>query len=292
MTNDLIAIVTPIGNELAYLQEMYENLSKVHWHLWITVVDSFCQDGSDIAMLELAKSDSRIIVLHIGKGTGVANAYIRGVQHAITLDATKIIEVDVGHPVDLIPQFVKLLDQVPVVMGTRFNGGQFVNVFWRRKLLSKLGTAMAHFVLHLPFSDCTSGLQGFTNRVAIAMPFDKFQSTGHFYQTEFKFYCQYLPFIEVPFTYIGTKSSVKVSTIKESLCILFRLFRQSNDMILSGDYTPMSDDRKELLISIKEDLRRLSGNEIHIISYHLQSVLHRVFVQLIHLIEMETTKDE
>jgi len=285
--NDKIAIITPVGNENQSIMTMYKKLLKVHWHLWITVIDSFCQDGSDVKLLQLAKHDPRIIILHIGKGTGVANAYISGIQHAIKLDATKIIEVDIGHPVELIPHFTKLLDRVPLVVGTRFEGGKFINVSLKRKILSKGGTILARFILQLPFSDCTSGLQGFTNRVAKDIPFDQFQSTGHFYQTEFKFYCQYLPFVEVPFTYIGTKSSVKTSAVKESLRILFRLAKQSVRTILSGDYTPMSNNREELLVLIRDDLQRLVGNEKHIISYHLESILHRILARLIYLIEMD-----
>lgn len=293
MNNDIIAIITPIGNEIESIHTMYEELQKVNWHLWIVVVDSFCKDGSDYALRKLAKQDPRIVVLHIGKGTGVAKAYIRGIQQAIQLGATKIIEVDVGHPVDLLPKFVEALDQFPLVVGTRLaEGGRFVNVKFRRKLLSKLGTTLSHALLELPFSDCTSGLQGFSCQVAKAIPFDKFQSTGHFYQTEFKFYCQRLPFKEIPFTYIGTESSVKISAIKESLRILSRLSKQSNDTILHGNFMPMSDEYEELLILIKEDLQQLVGSESHIVSYHLRYVLNRILVRSIYLIEKKIFKNE
>lgn len=286
MKNDLIAIVTPIGNELESIMPMYQELQKISWHLWITVIDSFCQDGSDTVLRELSKHNPRIVVLHIGSGTGVARAYIRGVQRALELNATKIVEVDVGHPVNLIPEFIEALDQFPLVTGTRLKrGGGFINVKLRRRLLSKWGTALSHLMLQLPFSDCTSGLQGFSRQVAESMPFDQFQSTGHFYQTEFKFYCQSLPFMEIPFIYVGTESSVKTSAIRESLCILFRLSRQHRSTILKGDYTPMPNEREELLMSIKKDLQRLVGNETHIVSYHLQCVLHRVLVRVIRLIE-------
>lgn len=287
MKNDLVAIVTPIGNEKNSICEMYEALQKVHWHLWITVIDSFCQDGSDAILQNLARQDKRIVILQIGKGTGVAHAYIEGIQQALKLGATKMIEVDVGHPIDLIPKFVESLNQVPLVVGTRVNGGAFINVPFRRKLLSKLGTAMAHMVLQLPFSDCTSGLQGFTRQVAEMIPFNQFQSTGHFYQTEFKFYCRFLPFIEIPFGYMGTQSSIKTSAIKESLYILFRLSKRPNYNVQLEDYTPISNDRTELLRSIQDDLQRLAGNESQIISYHLRHILHRIFIRTIQLIEQE-----
>jgi len=287
MKNDVIAIITPVGNEIQSIDTMYQELQKIHWHLWITIIDSFCRDSSDVVLRELAKLDSRIVVLHTGRSTGVARAYIHGVKHAVKLNATKIIEFDIGHPVDLIPRFVECLDKFPLVVGTRFNGGEFVNVPFYRRVLSKLGTILSHVVLQLPFSDCTSGLQGFTNKVAEAMPFDQFKSTGHFYQTEFKFYCQFLPFMEIPFSYIGTESSIKISAVKESLDILFYLFKQSDRSILSGDYTPMSSDKKELLISIKNDLKHLVNNETYMIGYHLCNTLHRLLVRTIHLIDNE-----
>ncbi len=290
MKNDLIAIVTPVANEQESILIMYKELQKVNWHLWIPVVDSFCTDGSDVELMKLAERDPRIFVLHIGKGTGVAKAYIRGVQRALELNATKIIEVDVGHPVNLIPKFIEALDQLPLVVGTRLGkGGKFVNVTLRRRLLSKYGTTLSHMILQLPFSDCTSGLQGFSRQVAEAIPFDRFLSTGHFYQTEFKFYCKLLPFREIPFTYISTKSSIKTSSIKESLCILWRLFRQSRYTVLLGDYTPVENEREKLLISIKKDLELLVGNESHVVSYHLQHILHRVLVRSIKFIENEVS---
>ena len=188
MNHDIIAIVTPIGNEAATIDKTYKELMKVNWNFWITIIDSFCKDGSDIILKKLAQNDKRIIVLDIGRGNGVAKAYIEGIKHAIKINATKIIETDIGHPIYLIPEFIKYLDEVPFVVGTRFNGGKFINVPFKRKLLSKLGTMISHLVLQLPFSDCTSGFQGFTKEIAESIPFDKFKSTGHFYQTEFKFY--------------------------------------------------------------------------------------------------------
>lgn len=295
MKDDLIAIITPVGNEIEYLTEMYEQLMvrvfsdyvascgyPTKW-LWIPVIDSYCTDGSDELLYRLAKTDERIMTINIGKCGGVARAYIAGIKHAISLGANKIIEVDVGHPVELIPDFISLLDQYPIVMGTR---NKFINVPWKRRILSKLGTIASHLVLHLPYSDCTSGLQGFTSKVAKAMPLDSFLSTGHFYQTEFKFYCQFLPFAEVPFTYIGNNSSIKTSAITESVKILLKLSRQSY-RALQGDYTPMSNDTYELMSLIREDIHRLIGREMFICGPVIQDILHRLLVRIEGLLDKE-----
>jgi len=291
MKNNIIAIVTPVGNEIESIEVMYDKLCETRpdtWHRWITVIDSSCQDGSEAILRKLAQYDSRIIVLHIGQSAGLAAAYIRGIQHAIKLNAAKIIEVDVGHPVHLIEKFVEALNNFPLVVGTRVKGGKFINVPLRRRLLSKIGTLLSHLVLQLPFTDCTSGLQGFTRQVAKAIPFEQFQSTGHFYQTEFKFYCQSLPFMEIPFIYVGTKSSIKILAIKESLYVLFYLLKQRRYLLLPGNYTPISDNNIELLTSIQQDLKQLIGNEKYIISHcKLQLVVNRIIARLVQLIEKE-----
>jgi hypothetical protein len=192
--------------------------------VWIVVVDSFCRDGTDDYLR--AKHDPFIKVHDIGKGCGVGVAYRRGIKHALSLGADHIIEVDVGHPVDKIPEFQYWLHQVPVVMGNRYakNGG-FIDTPLKRRFISKIGTWIAQLFLGLPYSDCTSGFQGFHSQVARNLP-DRFMSSGHFYQTEFKYYCKRIPFHEIGFVYVGNTSSISRKAIWESIRTLFSLRRR------------------------------------------------------------------
>lgn len=221
-------IITPIGNEIHNIPAMYEQIKSLNDAelVWLVVYNDYCTDGTDRYLLQL--NEPFIKVLNMGANLGVAQAYLYGIREAITMHPQKIIEVDVGHPVDKIPEFQKLLDKVPVVMGKRT---VFVDTLFKRRLLSWIGNKVSKLYLGLPFSDCTSGFQGFTLKVAKNLPLNQFFSSGHFYQTEFKFYCQLLPFAEVPFTYTGGKSSLKMTSIWESIVILFKLPRFLNRLI-------------------------------------------------------------
>src|SRR5690606_5703083 len=115
----------------------------------------------------------------------------------------KIIEMDVGHPINAINEIEVRLDHNDVVFASRFMpGGKFLTgVPFKRSLLSKLGTIASKIFLQLPFSDCTSGLQGFNKNVLQEIPLDSFISKGHIYQTEMKYYCRYLRYEEIPINY-------------------------------------------------------------------------------------------
>jgi hypothetical protein len=215
-----IAIVTPIGNEINEIENFYLSLKPIlreNNATWITVFDNYCQDGTDV-WLEDNKEDN-IVITYNNKYKGLAGAYIHGNLIAIEKGFDKIIEVDIGHPIGLIGKFSDLLNKYPVVMGTRSSNDS--SLF--RKLISMFGTLLSHIILRLPYTDCTSGMQGFTSGVAKQIPWGKLRSTGHFYQTEFKFYCKNIPFCEVLFDYHGGASSLKFKAIIESLIILFQL---------------------------------------------------------------------
>lgn len=217
-----IAIVTPVGNEINNIGPFYDQITQIldQDSIWIPVFDNYCTDGTYEWLIN--KKHPSVKDIHIGKKQGLAKVYISGNKEAITIGAEKIIEVDIGHPVDLIPTIAKTLDLAPLVMGTRYGKGS-MNQPFHRKLVSLGGTLLSKIVLGLPFSDCTSGLQGFTIDVAKKIDWDGFLSHGHFYQTEFKYYCKNIPYVEIPFDYSGGESSLKIKEVMKSIALLFEL---------------------------------------------------------------------
>jgi len=220
--NNKVAIITPVGNEIDNISDFYKKMIKVMKpnYFWVLVFDSYCTDGTYDWML--SHRSENIHPINIGRGKGVANAYIEGYKYALNLDAEKLIEVDVGHPVELISKFEEALDRVSTVFGTRYHGGK-MNQSLFRKIVSIGGTLLAKIILKLPYSDCTSGLQGARSEVIEKMDLDNFISKGHFYQTEFKYYCKNLSYEEVPFVYNGAKSSLKKSEVIKSFILLIKL---------------------------------------------------------------------
>jgi hypothetical protein len=217
-------VVTPVGNEIVALPAFYERMKKCiepRDCVWIVVFDDFCKDGSYNWMTEHKLEN--IVIKHMGSVGGLARSYIFGNRTAIDMGANKIMELDIGHPIEVIPTFFSLLDKYPLVVGSRNNLWTSKNKPFSRKVISCCGNILSKIILNLPFSDCTSGLQAFTRELAIRLPWTTFLSTGYFYQTEFKNYCSKMPFFEVPFYYEGGEGKIKTEQILESLNLLFKL---------------------------------------------------------------------
>ena len=220
-----VAIITPIGNEIDEISSFYNRvqLELKDGYVWILVFDSFCKDGTyEWTLNNVAKN---VVIIHIGQSQGLAKAYLEGYKHALRLGCEKAIEVDIGHPIELLGRFVEALDKKPAVYGTRYQGGS-MNQKFSRKFISIGGTILSKIVLRLPYSDCTSGLQGVRAEVLKKMDLDNFLSKGHFYQTEFKYYCKHIPFEEIPFSYTGNQSSIKLKDVIKSLILLFKMLRR------------------------------------------------------------------
>lgn len=258
------AIITPVGNEkVEDLVAMYQDVRTIGDCRWIVVVDEstnrLCRDY----LLEIQNQDTSIdCVCDTGRKRGVAGAYVAGNRRAIELVADKIIEVDVGHPVRLVPKILRLLDEYPVVFGTRMaKAGGDSRASWYRKLISRLGTIMSRNILGMKFTDCTSGFQGYRLQVAQLMPFDDFVSTGHFYQTEFKYYCRSLGFAEIPFIYNGGRTSLRAKAILKAFLQFVKLLIKHDESNCITMPIDLPVEETELLTSIKEDVNYFIGKE-------------------------------
>ena len=223
------AIVTPVGNEAksieSFCQSLYDDVFQVipNKVVWIPVIDDYSTDGTLEILQRLADGNSRIVLRHIGKGRGIAAAYLSGFQEAVYRGFDNVIEMDVGHPTHLVPLMLACLASNPVVWGTRRNGGESINTSIFRRALSWSGTFLSHRLLGLTMSDCTSGFEGFQAAVVERIVAHDFLSSGHMFQTEVKRLCANLSFQEIPFVYSGGESSLRWKSIVEAVSVLFRL---------------------------------------------------------------------
>ena len=221
-----VAIITPVGNEIDCIEKFYNEMLKElkMGYIWVIICDDYCKDKTYEWLI--SRKNNQVHVIHIGKAQGIAKAYLEGYKYALEIGAEKAIEVDVGHPVELLNSFVEALDRVSVVFGTRYGKGEMHQSLSRR-IISICGTILSKTILRLPFSDCTSGLQGVRSEILKKMDLDNFLSKGHFYQTEFKYYCKNLQFEEIPFSYTGNQSSIKIKDILKSVLLLFKMLDRS-----------------------------------------------------------------
>jgi glycosyltransferase involved in cell wall biosynthesis len=104
-----LTIVVPVFNEEAYLAPLVERLARGLEGLELTWSALFVDDGSTDATLErlraLAAGDARISALALSRNFGKEAALAAGLRRAKG-DAVVLMDADLQHPPEAIPQFV------------------------------------------------------------------------------------------------------------------------------------------------------------------------------------------
>ena len=226
---DKTVIVMPVANEEETMEGILSRIMELPYdNLYVyPVIDSYSKDRTEEIIRNMEKKYDRIKLIFYAESRGVITCYLHGFKMALADGALRVIEMDGGgsHRPEEIPQFIEKLDEgYDCVWGSRFiDGGGIKNQPLYRRILSSGGTVLSNLVLGTKLKDMTSGFEGFQRKILEDMNLDAFLSRGHMYQTEMRYYCRKLNTVEVPITYVGSKSSIKFKSVTEALRLLFRL---------------------------------------------------------------------
>lgn len=222
-------IVMPVANEEETMQGLLEEILALPYdNLYIyPVIDDYSKDNTEKIIRDMEAVTDKVKCIYYKDSKGVITCYLEGFRQALLDGAEYILEMDGGgsHLPAEIPQFIEKLEKgYDCVWGSRYiEGGDVSNHPLYRRILSSGGTVLANLVLGTTLQDMTSGFEGFQREILEKMDLDAFLSKGHMYQTEMRYYCRKLHTVEVPIHYTGSSSSLKFKSVKEALCILFRL---------------------------------------------------------------------
>lgn len=227
-------IVMPVANEEATMGQILDEILNLPYNnLYIyPVIDSYSRDRTEEIIREKEKKNNKVKCIFHEKSDGVVSCYLEGFKRALADGAELILEMDGGgsHLPSEIPVFLEMLNKgYDCVWGSRFiEGGSMREQPLYRRILSQGGTILANLVLGTKLKDMTSGFEGFQRGILEDMDLDAFLSKGHMYQTEMRYYCRNKHTLEVPIHYVGTASSLKTSSVREALRLLFRLKKNEN----------------------------------------------------------------
>jgi len=245
--NQKTFVVMPVGNEEETIANTLARILELEIEdLLVTpVIDDYSQDNTRKIIEDFEKQyPGKIKLLYNKNAMGTIPAYFYGFRYALKNGAKYIIEMDAGnsHLPEQIPGFIEKLEEgYDCVFGSRFiKGGKFIDHPYHRIFISWLGTKIANLYLGTKLKDMTSGFEAFRADVLERFDFDAFLSTGHFYQTEMRYYCKGFKTIEVPIHYIGSKSRFSPNTLLNALKELFKVKKNYYDNILPK----LKEDRK------------------------------------------------
>ena len=240
MPEERALVIVPTYNEAENLPLVVPRILEQDKRIEVLVVDDNSPDGTGRMADEMAADDPRVHVLHREGKLGLGTAYLTGFKWALERDYEFIFEMDAdgSHDAKHLPEFLAAIQDVDLVLGSRYLKGRVTVVNWpmSRLLLSYCANIYARVVTGHRLYDATGGFKCFRRRVLEAIDLDEVHSNGYSFQIEMSFRAWRKGFriVEIPIVFVdrveGT-SKMSGGIVREAVWMVWllrlkRLFRR------------------------------------------------------------------
>lgn len=172
-----IALISPVFNEVNTLREFYLALTQTLNSLGdeiecsLIFVDDGSIDGCVEVLANIAEQDPSTSVIFFSRNFGKEAATTAGLRYAVDVDAAIVLDSDLEHPPEVIPQMIALwIDGAEVVCAVR-NSWQDQSMI--RRLGSRLFNGAMRWVSDVPMLQDSTDFRLYDSRVL-----KNFQSIG------------------------------------------------------------------------------------------------------------------
>ena len=180
-------IIIPTYNESQNVTELSKAILTQYPQVELLFIDDNSPDKTGDMLDEIAGKEARVHVLHRSGKLGLGTAYITGFKWALERDYEYIFEMDAdfSHRPEYIADFLKLIQEADLVLGSRYTCGvNVVNWSLSRILISLAGTLYVKLLTGMPVTDATGGFKCFRRCVLEALDLDNVKSNGYSFQVE------------------------------------------------------------------------------------------------------------
>jgi dolichol-phosphate mannosyltransferase len=224
-------VLIPTYNERENIIPLVKTILDLAEPVDVLVIDDASPDGTAQAIDDQFRGQPRVQLLRRPKKLGLGTAYSAGFRHAIDqgYDAAIKMDADFSHNPAHIPEIIRTSKTADVVIGSRYvPGGATQNWNWFRIFISRVANLMAHMVLSLQPSDCTSGFRLYQNRALQELDFETVMAEGYSYLMEILFRAakRNLRVAETPIIFVerrAGKSKISRAEILKAIQTIFRL---------------------------------------------------------------------
>jgi len=231
-----ILILIATYNERENLEPLVQRIFEAAPEVSILVVDDNSPDGTGEVADHLAKKFAAANVIHREGKLGYGTALLSGLRWAEQngYDAVVTMDADFSHAPIVLPEMIRMGEEHPVVLGSRYiPGGHTVNWSLRRRLLSWGGNLFARLMLGIPAHDLTTGFRFLQLDAVRTAHLEKVTARGYGFliETIYRIYKSGIHPAETPITFVDRKagaSKMSRSIVVEALLLVVKLWYEKN----------------------------------------------------------------
>ena len=158
-----ILVFTATFNELDNIKELVSSIKKQPSDPDILIIDDNSPDGTSEEIKKLQNSFKNLFLIKRSGKLGLDSAHKEAYEFALknNYDLLITMDADLSHDPNEIGNFIKNLDEYPVVLGSRYISGGQCLMTGRRLIFSKYGNLIIKFVFQVDCSEFTTSYRGF-----------------------------------------------------------------------------------------------------------------------------------
>ena len=158
-----ILVFTATFNELDNIKELVSSIKKQPSDPDILIIDDNSPDGTSEEIKKLQNSFKNLFLIKRNGKLGLDSAHKEAYEFALknNYDLLITMDADLSHDPNELDNFIKNLDEYPVVLGSRYISGGQCLMTGRRLIFSKYGNLIIKFVFQVDCSEFTTSYRGF-----------------------------------------------------------------------------------------------------------------------------------
>ena len=225
-------VIVPTYNERENIRPLIDSVLSKDTRIDMLIVDDGSPDGTGAIVDEISAANSRVFALHRPSKLGLGTAYLEGFRWALERSYDYVFEMDAdfSHNPDHLPEFLRRIADVDLVLGSRYRNGRVTVVNWpmSRLLLSYAANIYARSITGLQLFDSTGGFKCFRRKVLETIDLSAVKSNGYAFQIEMSFRAWKKGFriAEIPIVFVDrTEGESKMSKriVREAVWMVWRL---------------------------------------------------------------------
>ena len=204
-----ILVFTATFNELDNIKELVLAIKEQPSDPHILIIDDNSPDGTSEEIKKLQNNFKNLFLIKRSEKLGLDSAHKEAYEFALknNYDLLITMDADLSHDPNELVNFIRNLEEFPIVLGSRYIKGGKCLMRYRRLMLSKYGNLIIKFIFQLDCNEFTTSYRGFNLKKLNNFHLNLIKTTGYsfFMGTVYEIFKQKFKVKEIPIIFKDRK---------------------------------------------------------------------------------------